>query len=91
MKGKDQETVYTRSQEQEQHQEKNKQCVSATKPAIKVPDPLFEGKEGPNKWKTVSYIYNLGPTGLPVNTRKDPDLLVRRSSRTFIRKCTECV
>ena len=49
MKGKDQETVYTRSQEQEQHQEKNKQCVSATKPAIKVPDPLFEGKEGPNK------------------------------------------
>ena len=42
MKDKDQETVYTRSQEQKQHQEKNKQYVSATKPAIKVPDPTFE-------------------------------------------------
>ena len=48
MKGKDQKTVYTRSQEQEQHQEKDNLKMNILQQQ-KQPIPLLKGKEGPNK------------------------------------------
>ena len=55
MKGKDQKTVYTKSQEKEQHQEKDK--VNMLQQQIKQKKhPIPIGKKRPNTLKTKRYV-----------------------------------